>query len=59
MHSTKDDDESVVQYRIWCDMKENVVHMDVKGFDNADDAMAFADWLSELPFDEDEMHVLH
>jgi hypothetical protein len=33
--------------------------MDVKGFNSTEDALAFADWLSELPLDDGELHVLH
>ena len=59
MHFEDDDDDGFVQYRIWCDTKKNVVHMDVKGFETTEDAMAFADWLSELPIEGCERHVLH
>jgi hypothetical protein len=52
-------DECFVEFRIWCDTKENSVHMDVKGFNSTEDALAFADWLSELPLDDGELHVLH
>jgi len=54
-----DNDDNVVQYQIWCDTKENIVHMTVTGFDNAEDAMAFADWLSELPLEETDIPVIH
>ena len=52
-------DERLVRYSIWCDTKKNRVRMDVSGFENSEDAMAFADWLSEMAVDEDEPLILH
>ena len=52
-------DESVVRYEIVCDPNNRTVRLAVTGFDSREDAMAFADWLSQIPFDNQEEFLLH
>jgi len=51
-------EDEPVRYHIWCDTKENRVRMDVSGFATTEEAMAFADWLSDIPFEDGGEEVL-
>ena len=52
-------DEEVVRYQIQFNPKDLTVRLDVSGFRNEDEAMAFADWLSNIPYDDDTEIILH
>ena len=48
-----------VFYKICCDVEEKLVRMEVSGFETSEEAMAFADWLSEQPVIQDQELVIH
>ena len=49
----------LIQYRVWIDSKTNSVRLEATGFENAEDAMAFANWLSELPLEDADDDTVH
>ena len=50
-------DDDVVHYHITFNPNDLSVRLDVSGFETVEDARAFADWLSTLPFDDEEIGV--
>jgi hypothetical protein len=55
-----DPDEDIVRYHITLNPSTCSVRLDVSGFNTEEDARAFADWLSNIPFDDDPIdNVVH
>lgn len=50
-------EQDIVHYHITLNPHDNSVRLDVSGFESVEDARAFADWLSTLPFDDEDMSV--
>tara|TARA_A100001037_G_C14547074_1_gene369961 strand:- start:185 stop:343 length:159 start_codon:yes stop_codon:yes gene_type:complete len=51
--------DELIHYRVWVNEKTNSVRLEATGFTNEEDAMEFANWLSELPFDDVEEQSVH
>ena len=43
----------LIHYRVWVNATTNTVRLEASGFETEEDAIVFANWLSELPMGEE------
>jgi len=51
--------DDAIEFRVWINSSDNTVRLEAIGFENADDALAFADWLTAIQMDYTEEVVVH